>query len=37
MKILYQGSEGAYSELAALEVNPKMEAISCKTFLSRSP
>ena len=32
MKILYQGSEGAYSELAALEVYPKMEAISCKTF-----
>ena len=28
MKILYQGSEGAYSELAALEVYPKMEAIS---------
>ncbi len=32
MKILYQGSEGAYSQLAALEVYPKMDTISCKTF-----
>ena len=32
MKILYQGSEGAYSQLAALEVYPKAETISRKTF-----
>ena len=32
MKILYQGTEGAYSQLAALEVYPKAETISCKTF-----
>jgi len=32
MKILYQGSPGAYSHLAALEVNPKAEIIPCKTF-----
>ncbi len=32
MKILYQGSEGAYSQLAALEVYSKATTISCKTF-----
>ena len=32
MKILYQGSPGAYSHLAALEVYPDSEIISCKTF-----
>jgi len=32
MKILYQGSSGAYSHLAALEVYPNAEIISCKTF-----
>ena len=32
MKILYQGSPGAYSNLAALEVYPDAEIISCKTF-----
>ncbi len=32
MKILYQGSEGAYSQLAALEAYPKATTISCKTF-----
>ena len=32
MKILYQGSQGAYSQLAALEVYPKAETISLKTF-----
>ena len=32
MKILYQGSPGAYSHLAALEINPKAEIIPCKTF-----
>ena len=32
MKILYQGSEGAYSQLAALEAYPKAITISCKTF-----
>ncbi len=32
MKILYQGSEGAYSQLAALEVYPKAVTISCRTF-----
>tara|TARA_B100001121_G_scaffold307544_1_gene329308 strand:- start:101 stop:931 length:831 start_codon:yes stop_codon:yes gene_type:complete len=32
MKILYQGTEGAYSQLAALEVFPNANVISCKTF-----
>ena len=32
MKILYQGSKGAYSQLAALEVYPNADTISCKTF-----
>ena len=32
MKILYQGTKGAYSQLAAQEVYPKAETISCKTF-----
>ena len=32
MKILYQGSPGAYSHLAALEVYPDAEIVSCKTF-----
>ena len=32
MKILYQGSPGAYSHLAALEINPNAEVIPCKTF-----
>ena len=32
MKILYQGTEGAYSQLAALEVFPNAKVISCKTF-----
>ena len=32
MKILYQGSPGAYSHLAALEVYPEAEIISCRTF-----
>ncbi len=32
MKILYQGNEGAYSQLAAIEVFPNAETISCKTF-----
>jgi prephenate dehydratase len=32
MKILYQGSPGAYSHLAALEIDPKAEIIPCKTF-----
>ena len=32
MKILYQGSPGAYSHLAALEINSKAEIIPCKTF-----
>ncbi len=32
MKILYQGNEGAYSQLAAVEVFPNAETISCKTF-----
>ncbi len=32
MKVLYQGSEGAYSQSAALEVFPKAITISCKTF-----
>ena len=32
MKILYQGSPGAYSHLAALEVYPEAEILPCKTF-----
>jgi len=32
MKILYQGSPGAYSHLAALEIYPDAEIIPCKTF-----
>ena len=32
MKILYQGSPGAYSHLAAIEVYPDAEIIACKTF-----
>ena len=32
MKILYQGSPGAYSHLAAFEVYPDAEIIACKTF-----
>ena len=32
MKILYQGSPGAYSHLAALEAHPNAEIIPCKTF-----
>ena len=32
MNILYQGTEGAYSQLAALEVFPNAKVISCKTF-----
>ena len=32
MKILYQGSPGAYSHLAALEVYPNAEIVPCKTF-----
>ena len=32
MKILYQGNEGAYSQLAAKEIFPNAELISCKTF-----
>ncbi len=32
MKILYQGSPGAYSHLAALEVYPDAEILPCKTF-----
>ncbi len=32
MKILYQGSPGAYSHLAALEIYPAAEIIACKTF-----
>ncbi len=32
MKILYQGSPGAYSHLAALEIAPDAEIIPCKTF-----
>ena len=32
MKILYQGTEGAYSQLAAKEIFPDAELISCKTF-----
>ena len=32
MKILYQGNEGAYSQLAAEEIFPQAKLISCKTF-----
>ena len=32
MKILFQGSMGAYSHLAALEVYPEAEIVPCKTF-----
>ena len=32
MKILFQGSLGAYSHLAALETYPEAEIIPCKTF-----
>ena len=32
MKILYQGSPGAYSHMAALEVYPNAIIIPCKTF-----
>ena len=32
MKILYQGSPGAYSNLAALEVYPNAKIIPCRTF-----
>ena len=32
MKILYQGSPGAYSHLAALKVYPKAKVEACKTF-----
>ena len=32
MKILFQGSLGAYSHLAALEIYPAAEIIPCKTF-----
>ena len=32
MKILYQGSPGAYSHLSAKELYPNAEIISCKTF-----
>ncbi len=32
MKILFQGSLGAYSHLAALQVYPEAEIIPCKTF-----
>ena len=32
MKILYQGSPGAYSHLAAHELYPDAEIVACKTF-----
>ena len=32
MKILYQGSPGAYSHLAAKDLYPEAEIIACKTF-----
>ena len=32
MKILYQGSPGAYSHLAAKELYPDSEIVACKTF-----
>jgi len=31
-KIYFQGTFGAYSHLAALEINPEAEVIPCKTF-----
>ena len=31
-KIYFQGSFGAYSHLAALEIEPKAEVVPCKTF-----
>ena len=31
-KIYFQGTYGAYSHLAALEIEPKAEIIPCKTF-----
>ena len=31
-KIYFQGSFGAYSHMAALEINPKAEIVPCKTF-----
>ena len=31
-KIYFQGSFGAYSHLAALEIDAKAEVIPCKTF-----
>ena len=31
-KIAFQGEFGAYSHLAALNINPKAEIISCTTF-----
>ena len=31
-KIYFQGTFGAYSHLAALEIDPKAEVIPCKTF-----
>ena len=32
MRIFYQGSAGAYSHLAALEIYPDAETIPCNTF-----
>ena len=32
MKILYQGSPGAYSHLAENELYPDAEIVACKTF-----
>ena len=32
MKIAFQGELGAYSHLAALELYPKAEIITCTTF-----
>jgi len=31
-KIYFQGTYGAYSHLAALEINPDAEVLPCKTF-----
>ena len=31
-KIYFQGTFGAYSHLAALEIEPKAEILPCKTF-----
>ena len=33
MKILYQGNEGAYSQLAAVEIFLQANLISCKTLI----